>query len=266
MPLSDTTKQKCRACGSLYPRSYTLAEHADREHCDGPLEFYCIACTTFVPDSVCEACEKRAQAAAETERKKETRRLEIEEKKKVARRRIQAAKKSALSSVIKKKCRQDGGMWPSDYTDEEHHDNEHCDGPLEFFCDTCRAFQSGPICAACEQRAVEAEQARLNREALERRAAAERERLQKEREDRLRRALEEDQRRQAQFLRAATLSASIALAATVLCFLFTIQLFTHGEFILPFSEAMIYLLLSIATAAGLSVFLIAVFFDLFILP
>ena len=155
-------------------------------------------------------------------------------------------------------------MWPSDYTDEEHHDNEHCDGPLEFYCQTCKAFQSEPICIACEQRAVEAKQRRLEREAIERRAAEERERLRKEREERLRRALEEEERRQAQFLKATMVSGRVAFAAAILCFMFTLQLFTHGNFIIPYSEAIIYLLLSIALAAGLSVFFIAIFFEVFV--
>ena len=264
MALSNTTKQKCRACGSIYPRDYTPAEHSDREHCDGPLQLYCDTCKTFIPDRVCEACEARAQEAAEAERKREARRREIEQKKKIVQQRIQAAKKSALSSVAKKKCREDGGMWPSDYTDEEHHDNEHCDGPLEFYCQTCNAFQSEPICIACEQRAVEAKQRRLKREAIERRAAEERERLRKEREERLRRALEEEERRQAQFLKATMVSGRVAFAAAILCFMFTLQLFTHGNFIIPYSEAIIYLLLSIALAAGLSVFFIAIFFEVFV--
>lgn len=266
MPLSDTTKLKCKACGSVYARSYTLEEHTDREHCDGPLQFYCDACKTFVPEAVCAACEKKAQAAAEAKRKQEARRAEIAQKKKAKERQIQAARASALSAVAKNKCRECGGIFQPSYIEEEHHDNEHCDGALAFFCEQCRRFQSGPICATCEQRALEAEQLRQEREELERRAAEERERLRREREERARLAREEEERRQKAFTRIVMVPGCVVLGASSLCFLLTAQLITHGEFVVPYTSHIIFSLLGIGIIAALSIFAIAAFFDVFVRP
>jgi hypothetical protein len=266
MPLTDTTKLKCKACGSVYPRTYTPEEHADREHCDGPLHFYCDSCQTFVPESTCATCEKKAQAAAEAKRRQDARRREIAEKKKTARRRIQAAEQSALSTVARKKCREDGGMWPSDYTDEEHHDNEHCDGPLEFYCETCHTFQSGPICPKCEERASEEERLRQAEEARKRQAAAARERLRKEREERARLTRQQEERRQKVFKRVVMVPGYVVIGATLLCCMLTAQLITHGEFVVPYTAQMIFSLLGISIFATLSIFVIAAFFDQFVGP
>jgi hypothetical protein len=266
MPLSDTTKLKCKACGSVYPRTYTLKEHADREHCDGPVQFYCDACKTFVPDAVCAACEKKAQAAAEAERKQEARRVEIARKKKAKEGQIRVARASALSAIAKNKCRECGGIFPPSYIEEEHHDNEHCDGALEFFCEQCRRFQSSPICNACEQLALEAEQLRQQREEFERRAAEERERLRREREERARLAREREERRQKTFKRAVMVPGVVVLGTSSLCFMLTGQLITHGEFVVPYTAHMIFSLLGVGIIAALSIFVIAAFLDVFVRP
>jgi cation transport ATPase len=266
MPLSDTTTLKCKACGSVYPRTYTPAEHADREHCDGPLQFYCDACKKFVPDTACETCEKKAQAAAEAKRKREARQSEIAAKIKATERQIHAARSSALSAVASKKCRECGGTFQSSYISEQHHDNEHCDGTLSFFCEYCRRFQSGPICVTCEQRASEAERLRQEREEIERRAAEQRKQLRREREERARLAREQEERRQKTFRRVVMVPGVVVLVASTLCFLLTTQLITHGEIFLPYTAEILFSLLGIGIIATFSIFAIAAFFDLFVGP
>ncbi len=183
-----------------------------------------------------------------------------------------------LTKLHTQKCRGCGHF----QTPEEGHECNSCGAHDKwgFFCEEHKKTFDTPMCTFCEEaalqrreeeRAYRAEQERRRREAEEaekrrREFELEQQRKRREQEERRRKVLEEHERRQAQFLRATKVSGLVALTASLLCFLFTLQLFTHGEFILPFSEAIIYLLLSIATAAGLSVFLIAVFFDLFILP
>jgi tetratricopeptide (TPR) repeat protein len=67
--LGDLThaKTKCRSCGSVYPPTYTLAEHAERECCVGPMQFYCDKCKSFLAGrtllyGACAPCEAKAQA------------------------------------------------------------------------------------------------------------------------------------------------------------------------------------------------------------
>jgi hypothetical protein len=263
MALSNTTRLKCRACGTVYPTTYTLKQHSDSEHCDGPLDYYCDACRGFVPkpNSVCPVCEKKAQQAAEQKRRQEERRREIAERKKAVEREFETASRSALSTLARKKCRECGVVFDPTYIDEEHHDRESCDGPLAFFCEACRKWQSGLVCAVCEDRAQREEIERQERLERERRAAEERERLRREREERIRLAREEQARREKAFARMAFVPACIALAATVLCFLLSAQLFTHGGFFIPYSGIAIIGLLVLGIFSTLSIFVVAMFFS-----
>lgn len=264
MALSTTTRLKCRACGSVYPTTYSLKEHSDREHCDGPLDYYCDTCRAFVPkpDTVCPACEEKAQQAAEQKRRQEQRRREIAERKKSVERQVDSARRNALSTLARKKCRECGGVYSATYIEEEHHDNENCDGPLAFFCETCRRFVSGLVCAVCEENAQRAEEERRERLEQERLAAEARERLRREREERLRIEREAQERREKAFKRVAMIPACIALGAAVMCFLLAAQLFTHGTFFVPYSGTAIVSLLVLGITSALSLFVVAMFFSL----
>jgi len=263
MALSNTTRLKCRACGTVYPITYSLKEHSDREHCDGPLDYYCDACRCFVPkpDTICLVCEQKAQLAAEKQRRQQERQREIAERKEALERQFVAAKRTALSALARRRCREDGRYFDHTYTDEEHHDIDHCDGPIAYFCESCGKWQSGLVCAVCEDRAQLAEKEKQERLELERQAAAERERLRREREEQLRRAREEQTRRERVFARMAFVPACIALVATVLCFLLSSQLLTHGGFFIPYSGIAIIGLLLLGIVSALSLLLVGMFFS-----
>ena len=261
MALSNTTRLKCRACGTVYPITYSLKEHSDRANCDGPLEYFCDTCLIWCPtsESVCPVCETKAQHAAEQKRRQEERHREISERKKQIAREIETAKRTALSKLARKKCRECGLVFDPTYIDEEHHDKEACDGPLAFFCEACRQWPSGLVCAVCEDRAQLDEKERQERLERERQAAEERERLRQEREERLRLAREEQRRREKVFARMAFVPACITLATTVLCFLLSSQLLTHGGFFIPYSGIAIIGLLLLGVVSALSLLLIGLF-------
>lgn len=263
MALSNTTRLKCRACGTVYPITYSLKEHSDREHCDGPLDYYCDTCRGFVPkpESVCPVCEQKAQLAAEQKRRQEERRREIAERKQRLQRDFEAAQRTALSALARRKCRECGVVFDSTYVDEEHHDKEHCDGTLSFFCESCRKWQSGLVCALCEDRAQRDEKERQERLERERQAAEERERLRREREEQLRLEREKQARREKAFARIVAVPAYIVLATTILSFLLAAQLFTHRGFFIPYSGLAIIGLLIVGVLSTLSIFMVAIFFS-----
>jgi hypothetical protein len=263
MPLSTTTRLKCRDCGTVYPQSYTATQHSDRDHCDGQLDPFCDKCEKFLtpPHSVCPICEHKAQQIAEEKRRREERRRQIVERKKDLERQVATANRSAFSTLNRVKCRECGAVYPPTYVDEEHHDNEHCDGPLEFFCEECQRFQAGIVCSACEARAQEAERERQEQLERERLAAEERERLRREHEERLRIAREKEERRARAFTRIAMVPAILSLVASLLCFLFVCQLFTHGGFVLAYSGAAIMSLLAVGIVSAVSLLVVALFFS-----
>jgi uncharacterized Zn finger protein (UPF0148 family) len=263
MALSNTTRLKCRSCGTVYPTTYSLKEHSDRDHCDGPLDYYCSVCSCFVPkpDSVCPVCETKAQKAAEQKRRQEERQRDIAKRKHAIAREIETAQRTALSKLARKKCRECGLVFDPTYIDDEHHDNEACDGPLALFCEACRQWPSGLVCAVCEDRAQLAEQERQERLKREREEAEKLAQLRREREERLRRAREEQTRREKAFARMAFVPACIAITATILCFLLSAQLFTHGGFFVPYSEIAIIGLLILGIVSALSIFVVAMFYS-----
>jgi uncharacterized Zn finger protein (UPF0148 family) len=263
MALSNTTRLKCRACGTVYPTTYSLKEHSDREHCDGPLDYYCDTCRGFVPkpETICPVCEQKAQLAAEKQRRQEERQRDIAERKQALERQYVAAKRTTLSALARRRCREDGRYFDHTYTDEEHHDIDHCDGPIAYFCESCAKWQSGLVCAVCEDRAQIAEKEEQERLERERQAAAERERLRRQREEQLRLEREKQARREKAFARMVAVPACIVLATTILSFLLSAQLFTHGGFFIPYSGLAIVGLLVLGIASTLSIFVVAMFFS-----
>lgn len=263
MALSNTTRLKCRACGTVYATTYSLKEHSDREHCDGPLDYYCDTCRVFLPkpETICPVCEQKAQLAAEKQRRQEERQREIAERKEMLERQYVAAKRTALSALARRRCREDGRYFDHTYTDEEHHDIDHCDGPIAYFCEYCSKWQSGLVCAACEDRAQIEKKKRDEEIAEQRRAAAERERLRREREEQLRLEREKQARREKAFTRIVFVPACICLASAVLSLLLLAQLFVQRAFIIPYSGLAIISLLALGIVSTLSIFVVAAFFS-----
>ena len=263
MALSNTTRLKCRACGTVYPIGYSLKEHSDHEHCDGPLDYYCDTCRGFVlkPETICPACEQKAQLAADKQRRQEERQRDIAERKETLQRQFVAAKRAALSALARRKCREDGRYFDHTYTDEEHHDIDHCDGPIAYFCESCSKWQTGLVCVVCEDHARLAEKEEQERLDREREAAAERERLRRQRVEQLRLKREKQARREKAFARMVLVPACIVLATTILSFLLSAQLFTHGGFVIPYSGIAIVGLLVLGMVSTLSIFVVAVLFS-----
>ena len=263
MALSNTTRLKCRACGTVYPITYSLKEHSDRADCDGPLDYFCNTCLIWCPtsESVCPVCETKAQQAAEQKRREEERRRDIAERKQIIAREIETAKRTALSKLARKKCRECGLVFDPAYIDEEHHDKEACDGPLAFFCEACRQWPSGLVCTTCEDRAHIEKKRRDEEIEEQRRAAALREELRRQREEQLRLEREKQARREKAFARMVAVPACIVLATTILSFLLSAQLFTHGGFFIPYSGIAIVGLLVLGIASTLSIFVVAMFFS-----
>jgi len=232
MALTNTTIQKCESCGSQYANSYTLEEHHNHELCDGPLRFYCKVCKTFVPDLVCEACESKERAIEAARLAKEARRREVEALKKALQQTIEMAKKGKLSKPVPKKCLSSGSWYATDYLREEHHDKDRCDCDLPFFCESCVTRSAGPICGECEAKAVAAK---------------------KQREDQA--------RREKAFALIAATPAYVVLATTLLAFLLSLQLITHGTFVIPYSITMILASIIIGICSTLIVFLMAFLFE-----
>lgn len=250
MLLANKYSMKCKECGRLFSRDFSLDKHIEKDNCDGPLCLWCGTCNAYAPETGCEACEEKAREAEEKKQKQEARLREIEAKKRIIQQRIKEAKKSALSAVIKKKCRSDGGIYAADYTDEEHHDREMCDGPLDFYCEICSSFQAGPICGACEQHALDA-----------RKRAEERERLRKERERLERLERERQEKRQRAFQRAVMIPTYAVLVLPLLCMALMTQLFIFGEFVMPYTIQVLIILIFSAIVAAVSIPVIGLFFD-----
>jgi cation transport ATPase len=263
MPLTNTVKYKCDQCGSMYAISYTTKEHHDKEHCDGQLVFYCDACKAWVPDqSVCKKCENQAQAAEEKKRQEKLRRKELADRKKALEREIANSCGKAISAPAKKKCGECGGIFPPSYLDEEHHDNEHCDGLLTFYCLECKKRVRGVICDTCENREVDERREREEEQERQRRELEEQERQRRERAEKLRHEREELERHQRAFGRIAQIPSYLALLLTVLCMLLTSQLFMYGGFVIPYSVPIISCFLVLAIMCAVSVFVIAALFSL----
>ena len=250
MFLLDNYSMKCKVCGNLFSRGYTLSEHVATDHCDGPLHLWCTTCNTFVPETGCDTCEEMARIAAEKKEQDERRQREIATKKRAIKQVIKDAKSLALSAVIKKKCRSDGGIYPPDYTDEEHHDKEMCDGHLEFYCETCSSFQDGPICGTCEQNALDA-----------RTRAEERERLIIEREARERAERERREKRRKAYMRAITIPLFLVLVLQLLCLAMMIQLFVFGEFVMPYTAEVLVGSFAAANVSALSILISGLFWN-----
>lgn len=260
MALTNTTIQKCDACGTEWANSYTLKQHHDKELCDGPLRFYCKVCKGFVAHSVCDVCEEQARAAEAARAAKETRRREVEALKKALRQEIATAREGKLSFPVRKKCLISGTLYATDYLREEHHDEDLCDCELPFFCESCAARSAGPICGTCEAKAIVLQQeleARLERERLEEEA---RERRRREEQERLRREREAFERRQKAFAMIAKIPAYVALAATILALLLSAQLITHGAFVIPYSMTGILASIIVGICSTLVVLTMALLF------
>ena len=263
MSLTNTTKYKCRTCGSMYAISYTLKEHHDTEHCDGPLVFYCLECKAFVPnESVCKKCENKAQAAEEKKRQQELQRKELADRKKASEREIEKSCRGAISAPAKKKCGECGSIFPPSYLDEEHRDNEHCDGLLTVFCEYCKKRVPGVICDTCENREANERRKRAEEDERIRIKIEEKKRIDIERKAKLRHEREELERHQRAFVRIAQIPSYLALLLTVLCMLLTSQLFMYGGFVIPYSVPIISCFLVLAIMCAVSVFVIAAFFSL----
>jgi len=244
----------------MYANSYTLKEHHDNEHCDGLLVFYCLECTAFVPnESVCKKCEGKAQAAKEKKRQQELRRKELADRKKALELEIDKSCRKAISAPVSKKCRVDGNIYGPSYLDEEHHDNEHCDGPLDFYCQICKKWVPSVICDACEKREQEKRREQEEKQERRRRELEEQERQRKEREEKLRREREKEEKRQKIFVQMTKIPSYLALLLAILCMLLTSQLFIYGSFV-PLAYVVFVCSLVLAILFAVSLFVVAAFF------
>lgn len=261
MALTNTTIQKCDRCGSQYANSYTLDEHHNHELCDGPLRFYCKVCKTFVPDLVCEACESKEKAIEAARLAKEARRREVAALKKALQQAIKTAVEGKLSKPVPKKCLSSGSIYATDYLREEHHDEDLCDCDLPFFCESCVTRSAGPICGECEAKAIAVQKEVKERLERQRREEEKRERERLEKEAQLRREREAQARREKAFALIAAIPAYVVLATTLLAFLLSLQLITHGTFVIPYSITMILASIIIGICSTLIVFLMAFLFE-----
>lgn len=261
MALTNTTIQKCNTCGKEYANSYTLEEHNNHDLCDGPLRFYCKVCKKFAPDLVCEACESKARAVEAARLAKEARRRELEALKKALRQAIATAVEGKLTKPVPKKCLSSGTLYATDYLREEHHDEDLCDCELPFFCKSCAARSAGPICGECEAKAVVVQQELVESLARKQREEEKRERERLEKEAQLRREREAQARREKAFAVIAAIPVYVVLTTTLLAFLLSLQLITHGTFVIPYSATMIVASIIIGICATLVVFLMALLFQ-----
>lgn len=173
----------------------------------------------------------------------------------------------SLTQLRQRKCRACGYV----PTPDEGHECASCGEHDKwlFFCQRHNKMFASPVCDICEEAARREEEAR---EAAER----ERERLQAEAEERERRRreyereqqrqLEEDLRREKKFVRAIMIPTYVALVVTLLCMGLTVQLFTHGEFVIPYTFSLLLFLFGLGISATLSIFLIAAFFGAYTGP
>jgi len=167
----------------------------------------------------------------------------------------------ALTQLRTKKCSGCGHLQGPG----EGNECEGCgeDDKWRFFCQRHNKMFASPLCDACEDAAEKEEAARrAEEEEHERRRteAEERERRRHEYEREQQRKLEEAFRREKVFVRVAAIPAFVVLAATLLCMVLALQLFTHGAFVIPYTLPLLFLLFGLAIAAAASVLLISVFF------
>ena len=243
----------------MFAISYTLKEHQNKENCDGPLVFYCLECKAFVPnESVCKKCENKAQAAEEKKRQQELQRKELADRKKASEREIEKSCRGAISAPAKKKCGECGSIFPPSYLDEEHRDNEHCDGLLTFFCEYCKKRVPGVICDTCENRKADERREWAEEQERIRLELEEQERQRREREAKLRHEREELERHQKAFVRIAQIPSYLALLLTFLVIPLTSQLDMHGHLAIAITSCVLVL----AIICAVSVFVIAAFFSL----